>query len=138
MDTTDMNTVISRRIATDVGNDAGRQRGRFISTASTALSTTASQARSAIERTSSTAQCTSKETIGQAKAQSKLTGQAAQRSAAAPTDVAAGAVEPDGERSPPAIDDWSKADLYERAQELAIDGRSSMSKRELVRALRSA
>jgi len=33
---------------------------------------------------------------------------------------------------------WSEADLYEGAQELVIDGRNSMSKREPVRALRSA
>lgn len=33
---------------------------------------------------------------------------------------------------------WSKDELYERAQELEIDGRSSMSKKELITALRSA
>jgi hypothetical protein len=35
-------------------------------------------------------------------------------------------------------DDWTKAELYERAQEVGIDGRSSMSKSELISALRSA
>lgn len=33
---------------------------------------------------------------------------------------------------------WSKEELYERAQELDIEGRSSMTKKELVTALRSA
>ena len=33
---------------------------------------------------------------------------------------------------------WSKDELYERAQELDIDGRSNMSKKELITALRSA
>lgn len=33
---------------------------------------------------------------------------------------------------------WSKDELYERAQELDIDGRSTMSKNQLVKALRSA
>ena len=33
---------------------------------------------------------------------------------------------------------WTKEELYERAQELDIDGRSTMSKNELVKALRSA
>jgi len=173
MDTTDMNTEISRRTdeltdrldrleeqlptiparairliratahraeatATDVANDVGRQLGRFTSTASTALSTTAGQARSAVERTSSMAQRTSKETIGQAKAQSKLTGQAAKRSATALLDDATRAVEPDSDGRPAALDDWSKANLYERAQELDINGRGSMSKHALVQALRSA
>lgn len=34
-------------------------------------------------------------------------------------------------------EDWSKDALYERAQELEIDGRSKMSKAELIEALRS-
>ena len=168
--------------ATDVANDVGRQLGRFTSTASTALSTTVGQARSAVDRTSSTAQRTtketigqarsavgrtsstaqrtgrqtvgqarsavertsstarrtSKETIGQARAQAKITGKAARQSATALFDDATRAIEPDGDGKPAAIDDWTKAELYERAQELDIDGRSSMSKVELVRALRSA
>lgn len=33
---------------------------------------------------------------------------------------------------------WSKADLYARAQELDIEGRTSMSKAELVKALRAS
>jgi hypothetical protein len=34
-------------------------------------------------------------------------------------------------------DDWSKDDLYERAKEIGIDGRSNMSKAELIDALRN-
>lgn len=33
-------------------------------------------------------------------------------------------------------DEWTKEELYERAQELDIDGRSEMSKDELIDALR--
>lgn len=36
----------------------------------------------------------------------------------------------------PSYDEWNKDDLYERAQELDIPGRSSMTKDELIRALR--
>jgi len=36
----------------------------------------------------------------------------------------------------PAYDDWSKADLVKRAREIGIKGRSSMSKSQLVSALR--
>ena len=38
--------------------------------------------------------------------------------------------------SSPAYDDWTVDDLRERAAELDIEGRSSMSKSELIEALR--
>lgn len=37
-----------------------------------------------------------------------------------------------------AYENWTKEELYERAQELDIDGRSQMSKPQLIRALRNA
>lgn len=37
----------------------------------------------------------------------------------------------------PSYDEWSKKDLQERAREIGIKGRSSMSKGELVKALRN-
>ena len=37
----------------------------------------------------------------------------------------------------PSYDDWSKDDLMQRAREIGIDGRSKMSKGELVDALRN-
>jgi hypothetical protein len=37
----------------------------------------------------------------------------------------------------PAYEDWSKDDLAERAREIGIEGRSTMSKSELVKALRN-
>jgi hypothetical protein len=40
-----------------------------------------------------------------------------------------------GESSP--YEDWSKSDLYERAKEIGIDGRSTMTKDELIEALRN-
>jgi hypothetical protein len=36
----------------------------------------------------------------------------------------------------PSYDQWRKDELYERAQELDISGRSSMTKDELIKALR--
>jgi hypothetical protein len=36
-----------------------------------------------------------------------------------------------------AYDDWTKTDLMKRAREIGIEGRSSMSKSELVSALRN-
>ena len=34
-------------------------------------------------------------------------------------------------------EDWSKDDLYDRAQEVGIEGRSDMSKKDLIKALRN-
>lgn len=44
-----------------------------------------------------------------------------------------------GERggSSPAYEDWNKDDLQERAREIGIEGRSSMTKDELIDALRN-
>jgi len=44
-----------------------------------------------------------------------------------------------GERggASPAYEDWTKEALYERAQEIGIEGRSDMDKDELIRALRN-
>lgn len=40
-----------------------------------------------------------------------------------------------GESKP--YEEWTKDELYQRAQEIDIDGRSSMNKDELIEALRS-
>ncbi|NNE52398.1 MAG: Rho termination factor [Sulfitobacter sp.] len=37
----------------------------------------------------------------------------------------------------PPYEEWTKDDLYDRAQELDIDGRSDMDKDELIEALRN-
>ena len=41
-----------------------------------------------------------------------------------------------GGSSPP-YEEWTKDELYERAQEIGIDGRADMSKDELIEALRN-
>jgi len=40
-----------------------------------------------------------------------------------------------GGKSPP-YEEWTKEELYERAQEIGIDGRSDMDKEQLIDALR--
>lgn len=35
-------------------------------------------------------------------------------------------------------DDWTKSDLYQRAKEIGVEGRSSMTKAELIMALRNS
>ena len=39
--------------------------------------------------------------------------------------------------SAPPYEEWTKDELYERAQEIGIDGRSDMTKDELIEALRN-
>jgi hypothetical protein len=41
-----------------------------------------------------------------------------------------------GGKAPP-YEDWTRDELYERARELDIDGRSSMTKADLITALRN-
>ena len=36
----------------------------------------------------------------------------------------------------PSYEDWTRSDLYRRAREIGIEGRSGMSKGELIQALR--
>ncbi|MEQ9241002.1 DUF7218 family protein [Roseovarius indicus] len=36
----------------------------------------------------------------------------------------------------PAYEDWSKEELYDKAQDIGIEGRSDMTKDELIKALR--
>ncbi len=52
--------------------------------------------------------------------------------------AAARTAEAGADRPTGAYENWTKDELYERAQELDIDGRSGMSKDELISALRSA
>jgi hypothetical protein len=124
--------------ASAVATDVGRHLERLGATATTALSTSIGQTRSAAVRTSSTARRTTKEAIGQTRAQTERTARVAESSAGALLADATRAVEPDDGGTPASLDDWTKAQLYERAQALDIEGRSSMSKSELVRAIRSA
>ena len=55
--------------------------------------------------------------------------------AAAIANADSSSYEKGGESAP--YEDWTKDELYERAQELDIDGRSDMTKDELIEALRS-
>lgn len=120
-------------IAAGIADDVGTQWERVSSTANSALSTTAGQARSAVERTSATARRTTKETVGQARAQGTRTARAVEDSTAELLGDAAAAVEPGSRRGP--LVDRTKAELYDVAQQMDIEGRSSMTKRELLHAV---
>lgn len=75
-----------------------------------------------------------KTVAGQAKAQANMTADVAETEASSLLGRATRSVTGD---STDRLEEWTKADLYERAQELDIEGRSAMSKKQLVSALRS-
>ncbi len=106
--------------------------------AGTTAKQTAGQARSAVQRTAKVAQTTARQTVGQAKRQAGDTGAAGREAAGELLDDATATVDPDASPRGIAYEEWTKSELYDRAQELDIDGRSTMSKRQLIAALRSA
>lgn len=125
-------------VVVSVVSDVARRVDTVVNTGRTGARTTTGQARSAVRRTSMVARTTAKQTIGQAKRQASATGAASRTAAGELLDDATAAIDPDASPRGIAYEDWTKSELYERAQELDIEGRSSMSKRQLIAALRSA
>lgn len=100
-----------------------------------AARTTVGQARSATERTVAAAGANTREAIGQARAQTGRVADKAQSSVERLLDDATAAVE--NEKRPARLENLTKAELYDRAQQRDIAGRATMSKPQLIRALRS-
>ena len=132
---------LNRRIATaGVNAAAGATKAVCFATqevtkrATTGLSTIRGQAESAADRVGSTAKSGVKEVVGQAKAQANATLDTLEDETISLLDDANEAV---GDEPSGAYETWTKAELYERAQELDIEGRSSMNKSQLITALRS-
>lgn len=125
-------------VVISVVSDVARRMDTVVNTARTGARTTAGQAKSAVERTANMAETTAKQTIGQAKRQMDATTAATREATGELLDDATATVDPDATPRGIAYEEWTKSDLYDRAQELDIDGRSSMSKRQLITALRSA
>jgi hypothetical protein len=125
-------------VAVAVVSQVARRVDAVADTARTGARITAGQTRSAVERTSKVAETTARQTIGQARYQAAATAAASRDATGDLLDDATAAVDPDAPPRGIAYEQWTKSDLYERAQELDIEGRSSMSKRQLIAALRSA
>jgi len=139
---------VARRVDTVVATartgaktTTGQAKSSASRTAKVAESTakqTAGQAKSAVSRTAKVAESTAKQTTGQAKRQARATADAAHDAANELVDDATISVDPDAHPRGVAYEEWTKSDLYDRAQELDLEGRSTMSKPELISALRSA
>ena len=99
-----------------------------------AARTTVGQARSATERTVDAAGANTREVVGQARAQTARVADDAQASVEQLLDDATAAVKND--KRPARLEDLTKAELYDRAQDRDIAGRATMSKPQLIKALR--
>jgi len=128
----------TNQVVCAVADRVGDSLGSVSNTASTAAKTTAGQGRAAAERTVDTARRGAAETVGQAEAQVDRTRSEVRDQATGLLDDARRTVDPKKASALASLADLSKAELYERAQERNIDGRSSMDKAQLIRALRSA
>ncbi len=113
-----------------------RQGESIARTTDVAARTTVGQARSATERTAATTNANTREVVGQARAQTGRVADRTQDSIEELLDDATAAVEHDQGR-PARLEDLTKAELYERAQDRDIAGRASMSKPQLIKALRA-
>lgn len=122
----------------DVACTVRRRVDSVWNTAATSTKTSAGQASSAVTRTAKVAGDTARQTAGQVRAETAQTVDAASKAAEQLLDEGARAIDPDRPNPGVPYGQWTKAQLYDRAQELDIDGRSSMTKKQLVSALRSS
>lgn len=115
----------------DAVTDAGTT---VAQTGQTSARTVAGQARAQTEQVAETSRTAARTVAGQARAEGGQTVATARDEVTGLLEAAEAAVDdsPTG-----AYEKWTKAELYARAQELDIEGRSTMSKAELVAALRS-
>lgn len=101
-----------------------------------AVSTALAQTRSAASRAASTIDARRREATGQIGAQAQRVGDEADSARVALLDDAANAVAGEPSGPPAALEDRTKAELYDEARARDIEGRSAMSKDELIAALR--
>ena len=128
---------IARDTGATVVGQAQSATERTVGQASNGAKQVAGQARAAGSRTVGQASKGVKEVTGQARAQGERANEQLDRVTERTAERAIDAVDPSPSSGTP-YEQWSKAELYERAQELDLDGRSSMSKQQLIKALRNA
>jgi hypothetical protein len=101
----------------------------------TAGKTVVGQSRSAVDRTLTTARNGSREVAGQVKAQGAHVGEVIATEANRTADAALRATSDKPAGKP--YEQWTKAQLLDRAKELGVERRASMSKGDLIDALRA-
>jgi hypothetical protein len=109
----------------------------FLSTTRDSGKTVTGQARAAAEDVASSARTGARTVSGQAKAQGRRISDKATTETSTLLDSAIDAVDDNHPGSGTPYEQWTKAELLERATELDVDGRSGMNKAQLIKALRS-
>jgi len=125
----------ARRVNDIVESAASSIKHRFENVAddtATAAKTTTGQARSAAEKATKTVKSSVKQSTGQARAQARKVSESITDEVEGALDDAKVASDPDD------VADLTKAQLYDRATALDIEGRSGMTKAELVGAIQKA
>jgi hypothetical protein len=120
--------------ATSTVADATRS---LLTTARTSGRTVTGQTRAAGTDVVATAKRNASQVVGQAKAQGRHLSAIADREAAGVIDAAIEAVDETPRRGQP-YEQWTKAELLDRAKELDVHGRSGLNKKQLIAALRQA
>ena len=82
-----------------------------------------------------TARTSGKTVVGQTKAQGRRVAASAERETTRTLDAAIDAVD-DSPGSGTPYEQWTRAELLERAKEIGVPGRSQLNKQELIDALR--
>jgi hypothetical protein len=113
--------------------DASRN---FIDTARISGRTVTGQTRAAGSDVIATAQRNVKQVVGQTKAQSRRVATSAKHEVTDVIDAAIDAVDPTPGSGKP-FEQWTKSELLDRGRALNIEGRSALTKKQLIIALRN-
>ncbi len=127
----------ARTSGATVTGQARAAAGDVVQSARTGASTVTGQARAAAGDVVQSARTGASTVSGQAAAQGKKVSQAAESQATRLVDRAIDAVD-DTPGSGTPYEEWTKAELVERAKELQIVGPTRMSKADLIATLRAA
>lgn len=128
---------LAERSVGTVAGAVGGSVSAVVSVGSQAVRTVTGQARRGALDTARSAEVGARTVAGQAGAQAERVAESVEHEANRLTRRAGDAADA-RPGSGVAYEDWSRAELYDRAQELDIEGRSGMSKAQLIRALRAA
>jgi hypothetical protein len=120
--------------ATSTVADATRS---LLTTALTSGRTVTGQTRAASTDVIASATRTANQVVGQAKAQGRRVSAIADREATEVVDAAIEAVD-EAPRRGQRYEQWTKAELLDRAKELDVHGRYGLNKKQLIAALRQA
>jgi hypothetical protein len=111
--------------------------GKFVETARTSGRTIVGQAKAAGSQVAGTTRTAANTVAGQTSAQGRKVADAATDETTKLLDDAIDTVE-DKPGSGRRYEQWTKAELLQRARELGVEGRTGLNKRQLIAALRKA